>query len=65
MILVREKYTFSRSRDCHGLFFMNKQRMCVWAQAVEQGCKSGLVKKSETLQLMLKLHGCSNICLEW
>ena len=32
MILMREKCTFSRSRDCHGLFFMNKQRMCVWAR---------------------------------
>ena len=31
MILMREKCTSSRSRDCHGLFFMNKQRMCVWA----------------------------------
>ena len=32
MILMREKCTSSRSRDRHGLFFMNKQRMCVWAQ---------------------------------
>ena len=32
MILMREKCTFSRSRDHHGLFFMSKQRMCVWAQ---------------------------------
>ena len=32
MILMREKCTSSRSRDCHGLFFMNKQRMCVWAR---------------------------------
>ena len=31
MILLREKCTSSRSRDHHGLFFMNKQRMCVWA----------------------------------
>ena len=31
MILLREKCTSSRSRDRHGLFFMNKQRMCVWA----------------------------------
>ena len=31
MILMREKCTSSRSRDRHGLFFMNKQRMCVWA----------------------------------
>ena len=30
-----------------------------------QGCKSGLVKKSETLQLMPNLHGCANISLEW
>ena len=30
-----------------------------------QGCKSDLVKKSETLQLMQNLHGCANICLEW
>ena len=36
-----------------------------------QGCKSGLVKRSETLQLMPKLHGCANkyawsgsLCLE-
>ena len=34
MILMREKCTFSRSRDCHGLFFMNKQRMCVWARTL-------------------------------
>ena len=32
MILMREKCTSSRSRDRHGLFFMNKQRMCVWAR---------------------------------
>ena len=32
MILLREKCTSSRSRDHHGLFFMNKQRMCVWAR---------------------------------
>ena len=31
MILTREKRTSSRSRDHHGLFFMSKQRMCVWA----------------------------------
>ena len=31
MILMREKCTSSRSRDRHGLFFMNKQRMCVLA----------------------------------
>ena len=32
MILMREKRTSSRSRDHHGLFFMSKQRMCVWAR---------------------------------
>ena len=34
MILMREECTSSRSRDRHGLFFMNKQRMCVWAQGL-------------------------------
>ena len=38
MILMREKCTSSRSRDRHGLFFMNKQRMCVLAQHSEY-CK--------------------------
>ena len=33
MILMREKCTSSRSRDRHGLSFMNKQRMCVWARS--------------------------------
>ena len=36
MILMREKCTSSRSRDHHGLFFMNKQRLCVWAR-IEHG----------------------------
>ena len=31
MILMREKCTSSRSRDRHGLFFMIKQRICLWA----------------------------------
>ena len=38
MILMREKCTSSRSRDRHGLFFMNKQRMCVWAHKT---CRDG------------------------
>ena len=46
MILMREKCTSSRSIDHHGLFFMNKQRMCVWAldgQKVGQNNVSGLI----------------------
>ena len=31
MILMTEKCASSRSRDRHGLFFMSKPRMCVWA----------------------------------
>ena len=42
MILMREKCTSSRSRDHHGLFFMNKQRMCVWAlKGVIEHCGIG------------------------
>ena len=44
MILMREKCTFSRSRDCHGLFFMNKQRMCVWAPKAHRAAVSMMAK---------------------
>ena len=42
MILMREKYT-SSSRDRHGLFFMNKQRICVY------GLKKGMVVALEMM----------------
>ena len=35
---------------------------CLWIRKKHtQGCKSGMVKKSETLQLIPKLHWCANI----
>ena len=54
---------------CTHFIFINYK--CLWHLYCEmqlntsQGCKSGLVKKSETLQLMLNLHGYANICWEW
>ena len=50
MILMREKRTSSRSRDHHGIFFMNKQRMCVWAQVV---CHSGLMFYPDCVDVVL------------
>ena len=39
MIRMREKCTSSRSRENSGLFFLNKERMCVWACMISQGSK--------------------------
>ena len=53
MILMREKCTSSRSRDHHGLFFMNKQRMCVWARYSDQPEVGGILLEIGVLFLDL------------
>ena len=53
MILLREKCTSSRSRDHHGLFFMNKQRMCVWAPTPQTPNYQSIIEHSQFINFQL------------
>ena len=69
MILMREKRTSSRSRDHHGLFFMSKQRMCVWALSSEESPNIPKIDRIHLLSIFMSVRLTENLLLihvpEW
>ena len=61
LVLLSTYYIHPPPR-CYFPYTTTPPSPCNTFYILQQGCKSGLVKKSETLQLMLKLHHSTWMC---